>query len=339
MYNRRKELGGFNVNEEFNRFFTDTYDSELKEINEQLEKNILFVLVGNINSGKSSTINALMGDQVATVSSKPGETIDIDEYQYTNKILFVDTPGLNDVIEDNSEKTLDYYKKSDIILFFLNAAGDVLSSTEKTVFEKIKKYNDHIIIILNKIDAAEDIPTLTDYIAKHLGDHYPVIPISSKTGENLEGLKAEILKILTVKKKEILFAQNLREKSSTANKWIISAATGAGAIGVTPFPGADIVPITGIQIGLLLKLSQLYNQPISKEKAKEIVIATIVGNTGKALYHQLIKFFPGYGSIIGGGVAGSVTFALGQAVKYAYENKIELDATSLKSIYKLMKQQ
>lgn len=223
------------MNTEFDKFFTDTYDHEMKEINEQLEKTILFVLVGNINSGKSSTINALMGDQVATVSSKPGETIDIDEYQYANKILFVDTPGLNDIIEDNSEKTLDYYKKSDIILFFLNAAGDVLSATEKTVFDKIKRYNDNIIIILNKIDAAEDIPSLTDYIGNHLGTQYPVIPISSKTGENLEGLKAEILKILTVKKKEILFA-------------------------------------------------------------------------------------------------------LGQAVKYAYENQIELDSTSIRSIYKLMKQ-
>ena len=87
---------------------------------------------------------------------------------------------------------------------------------------------------------------------------------------------------------------------------------------------------------MLLKLSQLYDQPISKEKAREILIATIAGNAGRAAYHQLIKLLPGYGSLIGGGVAGGVTFALGQAIKYAYENKIDLDADSLKSIYKLM---
>jgi len=324
------------MDKEFNAFFNETYETEMQEINEQLDKSILFVLVGNINSGKSSTINALMGNQVAPVSSKPGETIDIDEYQYANKILFIDTPGLNDVIEDNSEKTLDYYKNSDVILFFLNAAGDVLSATEKKVFEKIRNYNDNIIIVLNKIDAAEDIQKLTDYIETHLGNQYPVIPISSKTGENIEKLKGEILDILTLKKKEILFAKSVKEKSSIANKWIISAATGAGAIGVVPFPGADIVPITAIQIGLLLKLSNLYENPISKEKAKELIITTVVGNTGKAVYHQLIKLFPGYGSVIGGGVAGSITFAFGQAIKYAYENKIELDAGSLKSIYKLM---
>lgn len=121
------------MNDQFNDFFNETYENEMKEINEQLDKNILFVLVGNINAGKSSTINILMGEKVAAVSSKPGETVEVDAYQYAKKILFVDTPGLNDVIEDNSEKTLTYYKNSDIILFFLNAAGDVLSSTEKGV--------------------------------------------------------------------------------------------------------------------------------------------------------------------------------------------------------------
>lgn len=320
----------------FTKSFNEAYESEMKSINEQLDQNILFVLIGNINSGKSSTINALMGDQVATVSARPGETVAVDEYQYANKILFVDTPGLNDVIEDNSDKTLDYYKNSDIILFFLNAAGDVLSSTEKKAFDKIKKYNSNILIVLNKIDAAEDIETIVCYINAHLGEQYPVIPISSKTGENIEQLKGEILDILTIKKKEILFAKNVKEKNSIANKWIVSASTAAGAIGVTPFPGADIIPITAVQIGMLLKLSHLYDDPISKERAREIIITTIAGNTGRAVYHQLLKMFPGYGSLIGGGVAGSITFALGQAVKYSYENKIDLNPESLRSIYKLM---
>lgn len=182
----------------------------------------------------------------------------------------------------------------------------------------------------------KNIARLVDYIKEHLGGQYPIIPISSKTGENIEELKGKILEILTIKKKEILFAKHVREKSSIANKWIISAATAAGAIGITPLPGADIVPITAIQVGLLLKLSNLYGRPISKERAKELIITTIAGNTGRAVYYQLLKLFPGYGSILGGGVAGSITFALGQAVKYGYENKIEINAASLKTIYKLM---
>lgn len=321
--------------DKFNEFFSEAYEREMKDINEQLDKDILFVLIGNVNSGKSSTINALMDDKVARVSSKPGETINIEEHKYADKILFVDTPGLDDIIKDNSETTLDYYKKADIILFFLNAAGNVLSLTEKKVFEKIKKHNENIIIVLNKIDAAEDIPQLENYIAEELGREHKIIPISSKTEENIDKLKGEILVILKVKKKDILFAKHVKEKSSVAHRWILAASASAGAVGVTPIPGADIVPITAIQVGLLLKLSHLYDKPMSKEKANKMVLTTITGNVGRAAYRQLVKLIPAYGSLVGGGVASSITFALGQAIKYAYENDINLNPNSLKDIYEL----
>ena len=321
--------------DEFNQFFEETYEREMKDINEQLDKDILFVLIGNINSGKSSTINVLMDDKVAKVSSKPGETINIKEHKYADKILFVDTPGLDDIMKDNSDATLNYYKKADIILFFLNAAGNVLSLTEKKVFEKIRKHNENIIIVLNKIDAAEDIPELTNYISQELGSEYKIIPISSKTEENIDKLKGEILQILKVKKKDILFAKHVKEKSSIAHRWIIAAAASAGAVGVTPIPGADIVPITAIQVGLLLKLSHLYDKPISKDNAKKMVLTTVTGNVGRATYRQLVKLVPGYGAVVAGGVASGITLALGEAIKYAYENEINLDSDSLKAIYEI----
>lgn len=319
--------------DQFNKSFEEAFDSEMKNINEQLDKEILFTMVGNVNSGKSSTINLLMGYEATKIGAKPGETIKIDEYKYMDKIVFADTPGLHDIIEENSEKTLDYYKKADVILFFLNAAGEVLSSPEKKVFDKVKKYNDNIIIVLNKIDAAEDIQNLIEYVGEHTGRRYPIIPISSKTGDNINGLKEKILDLLQHKKKDLLFAKSVKDKSTIANKWILSASTSAGAIGLSPLPGSDIIPITVIQVGLLLKLSHLYNRPISKKKAKEMILSTITGNVGRTVFRQLVKLFPGYGLIIGGGVAGSLTFALGQAVKYALENGIELDAASLKNLY------
>lgn len=321
--------------DEFNKFFNEAYEREMQDINNQLDKDILFVLIGNVNSGKSSTVNALMDDTVAKVSSKPGETIRIEEHKYAEKILFVDTPGLDDIMKDNSETTLEYYKEADIILFFLNAAGNVLSLTEKKVFEKIKKHNENIIIVLNKIDAAEDIPQLVNYIAKELGEEHKIVPISSKTEENIDKLKGEILTILKVKKKDILFAKHVKEKSSVAHKWIVAASASAGAVGVTPIPGADIVPITAIQVGLLLKLSHLYDKPMSRDSAKKMVLTTITGNVGRAAYRQLVKLIPGYGNLVGGGVASSITFALGQAIKYAYENNIDLNPDSLKYIYEL----
>ncbi len=307
--------------------FDQVYDAKINDINEQLGQTVLFVLIGDVNTGKSSTINELMGCQVADIASQPGETQQIQEYVYREKIIFADTPGLHDIMKDNSKQSLRYYRNADVILFFLNAAGTVLSAPEKAVFDKVKKSNDNIIIVLNKIDAAEDISSLVEYVKRHTGQKYPVIPISSKTGANMDKLRGKILDLLSGK--ALTFAREMKNKSIAANKWIYSAATAAASIGASPLPGVDIIPITSIQIGMLLKLSALYHEPISKSKAKEIILATLVGNAGRALFRQGIKFFPGFGSLLGAGVAGSVTYALGQAVKHAYENGLEINADSI----------
>ncbi|AXI10163.1 GTP-binding protein [Oceanobacillus zhaokaii] len=323
---------------EFNeKEFEQTYEQETDKINEQLDEEILFAMIGDVNTGKSSTVNQLIGDEVAPVGANPGETIGIDRYVYRDKIIFVDTPGLDDINSKNSEETLDFFEDADVILFFLNAAGTVFSEGEKKSLEFIEKKNKNILFVLNKIDAADDIPGIVKYVKEHSNNRYKVVPISSRTGENIEKLRNEILDILKKKHKEIQFARLIKEKSSTANKWILAAAGSATAIGAAPIPGSDFVPLTGIQVGLMVRLAALYEKPLSKERAKELTIATITGNIGKTVFRQVIKFIPGAGSVAGGSIAGGMTLALGYAIKYAYENNIELDASSLKHLYELFR--
>ncbi|MDO6448672.1 GTPase [Oceanobacillus profundus] len=313
--------------------FENAYKQETDRINAQLDKEILFAMIGDVNTGKSSTINQIIGEEVALVGAKPGETTGIDRYIYRDKIIFADTPGLDDINRHNSEETMKFYKNADVILFFLNAAGTVFSEGEKRSFDMISKENKNILFVLNKIDAADDIPSLIQYVKQHTKNKYNVVPISSRTGENIDKLRNEIMAILKKKHKEIQFARLVKEKSSTANRWIVAASGSATAVGAAPIPGSDFIPLTGIQVALLVKLATLYEKPLSKERAKELTIATITGNIGKTLFRQVIKFIPGAGSVAGGSIAGGMTLALGYAVKYAYENDIELDANSLKSLY------
>lgn len=128
-------------------------------------------------------------------------------------------------------------------------------------------------------------------------------------------------------------AKNMANKSATANRWILAAGGSAAAIGASPIPGSDFVPLTGLQVGLMLKLSTLYGKPISKDNARELIIATVVGNVGKTIFRQIVKIVPGAGMVAGASVAGAMTIALGHAVKYAHENNIDLNAKSLKPIY------
>ncbi|OXM15099.1 GTP-binding protein [Paenibacillus herberti] len=324
---------------EWRRVAEAQYDQNMAEIARELDQDILIALVGDVNAGKSSTLNRIVGEEVAGVGAEPGQTTVIRPYLFKDRIFFVDTPGLNDVRLENSQLTMDYYRKADIILFFLNAAGTVYSEVEKRNFEAIRDTNPNILLVLNKIDAADDIERLEARLQLETGGRFDIVSVSSRTGENIDKLRDAILELLRKKSKDLLFARNIKEKSTSANKWILGAAASASAIGAAPIPGADIVPITAVQIGLLTRLAVLYGRPISKETAKELVIATVVGNIGKSVFRQVIKLFPGAGSIAGASVAGAMTLALGYAVKYAYENEMDVNTATISKLYGIFRKQ
>lgn len=313
--------------------FDEIFAEKSAEINKELDQEILIAMIGDVNAGKSSTINRLMDREVARVGAKPGETIEIERYSLQDKIVFVDTPGLDDVESKHSKRTLDFFAEADVVLFFLNAAGTVLSESELKTLKVIGGLNKDILIVLNKIDAADDIPALIKYVQDNTAYKYPVIPISSRTGENMTMLQEKILTILEKEKKDVLMATYMADKSSTANKWILASGASAAAIGAIPIPGADFGPLTALQVSMMIKLSKLYDKPITKDRAKEMIIATIVGNIGKTIFRQVVKVIPGAGSIAAGSVAAAMTISLGYAIKYAYERNLDLDIKTLKPIY------
>lgn len=313
--------------EEVNRAMDEMFENEMKKVNDMLNQELLISLIGEVNAGKSSTINKIIGKEIASTNPMPGETVSIDPYNLEGleNIKFMDTPGLNDPNDENPKKTLEFVQQSDVVLFFLNAAGTVFSESEKEKFAGIEKHNKDILIVLNKIDAAEDIPSIVNFVKTHTGGKYKIIPLSSKTGENLETLKKEILFLLEKKGKDLLFAKSMKEKSAAANRWIVGAGVSAGVIGASPIPGSDVIPLTSLQVGLIIKLSKLYGKPLSKKAAKDMIVVTATQTIGHTIYRQALKFIPGAGSVIGGSVASAMTLALGYGVRYAYENDIAID--------------
>ena len=96
-----------------------------------------------------------------------------------------------------------------------------------------------------------------------------------------------------------------------------------------------MVPLTAIQVGMMVKLATLYDKPLTKDRAKELTIATLTGNVGKTLFRQIVKLVPGAGMAAGASIAGGMTLALGYAIKYAYENDIDLNPKSLSKLYEM----
>lgn len=317
----------------------EVYEKEMQKINDQLDQELLIALVGEVNAGKSSTINKIIGKDVASTNPQPGETVSVDPYNIEGleKIKFMDTPGLNDPNDENPRKTIEFIDQADIVLFFTNAAGTVFSDSEREKFQAIEKHNKNILLVLNKIDAAEGIESLVDFIKGQTGNKYEVLPISSRTGENLDKLKGSILSLLKKRGKDILFAKSMKDKSQTANRWIAGAGVSAGGIGALPIPGSDVIPLTALQVGLILKLAALYGKPMSKDTAKELIIITTTRTIGQTVYRQIVKFIPGAGSVAGGIVASSLTLALGYGVKHAFENNIEINFDYILNQFKKFK--
>ncbi|GAF15838.1 GTP-binding protein [Bacillus sp. JCM 19046] len=84
----------------------------------------------------------------------------------------------------------------------------------------------------------------------------------------------------------------------------------------------------------MLKLASLYDQPMTKKKAKNLVVTTLVSNFGQTIYRQVTKFFPGASFIAGTTIAGTITAAFGYSIKYAFENNIDLSGEHLTELIK-----
>ena len=119
-------------------------------------------LLGKRNSGKSSLINALTGQEVALVSDTPGTTTDpvskAMEIQGIGPCLFIDTPGFDDegkLGKMRIEKTQKAIEKTDIAIMI--CGGDATDEEpelkeELYWYEQLKERNIPIIFLINKMD-------------------------------------------------------------------------------------------------------------------------------------------------------------------------------------------
>jgi GTP-binding protein Era len=188
-------------------------------------------IIGRPNSGKSTLLNALIGQKVSIVSSKPQTTrhrIAGIVNRERGQIVFLDTPGIHKPAYSMNRRMLHVVhgelKDVDLVLLVVDASVS-FGSGESFALELVKKAQAPSLLLLNKIDKiakAALLPAMQRYGNSH--DFLEIIPISAKSGENLNLLLDKIYQhlpegeplyeaeMVTDRSERFLAAEFIREK-------------------------------------------------------------------------------------------------------------------------------
>lgn len=193
-------------------------------------------IVGRPNVGKSTLLNALVGQKISIVSSKAHTTrhriLGVLNHG-TDQAIFVDTPGLQHdrkhALHRLMAKTINQaIADADVIVMLAEATN--FNARDRELAELLRERSDDTILALNKVDLLDDKSVLLPLLGR-LGSDYPFaafVPICARRQSNLGQLLAEILvrlpagpslfprEMVTDRSQQFRIAEVIREKLLTA---------------------------------------------------------------------------------------------------------------------------
>ena len=197
-----------------------------------MTKTVFATIIGRTNAGKSSLLNAVIGEKIASVSSKSQTTRTritgiktIDDTQ----LVFMDTPGLHKPKNKLSNHMLNAVRESvadiDVVVFMADCTKK-LSNQEEHMLSDLSSGKTHLIYVLNKIDLLENksdlVPIISELSGKYNFDS--IIPISVTENNGVDIVVSEVLKfasdsphffpddMITDQPEKVIASEIIREK-------------------------------------------------------------------------------------------------------------------------------
>ena len=160
-------------------------------------------LLGRPNTGKSTLLNALVGEKVAIVSSRPQTTrtrIQAVLHREDAQVIFLDTPGVHNprtrMNQEMMRAVRDALEGVDLLLVLVDSSRPNNEEDEMTV-EIARKFSGPSFLILNKIDLIQKqalLPLIDRF--RQLHNFREFIPVSALRAENLDLLQRKIIEYL-----------------------------------------------------------------------------------------------------------------------------------------------
>lgn len=159
-------------------------------------------IIGNPNVGKSTLMNALVGERLSIITSKAQTTrhrilgiVSDEDYQ----IIFSDTPGIIKPAYELQESMMDFVKTAfddaDILIYMVEIGEKILK--DEKFFEKIRNAKIPVLLLLNKIDLSdqEKVKDQINFWMEQL-PNAEILPISALEKFNIETIFNRIVELL-----------------------------------------------------------------------------------------------------------------------------------------------
>lgn len=166
-----------------------------------ISKTAMITICGRPNVGKSTLTNALVGEKIAIVSNKPQTTrnrISAVVNRGDTQFVIIDTPGFHKPRTRLGNYMVNVVKESvadvDAVMLLVEPIANI-GRQEEELIARIKETGVPAILVINKIDTVEKtelLEVMALYSAAH--DFDAIIPMSSKNGEGIDELLAELEK-------------------------------------------------------------------------------------------------------------------------------------------------
>lgn len=161
-------------------------------------------IIGRPNAGKSTLLNAFVGQKIAIVADKPQTTrTSIQGVATTpvSQIVFLDTPGIHKADSPLNKRLMDAVRAAleqrDLLLFVADATRE-FGEDDKRAVDLARKTSTPVILVLNKVDLLKDkaalLPLIEQYKAAFEFADY--MPVSAAKGEGVEELRRAVLERL-----------------------------------------------------------------------------------------------------------------------------------------------
>lgn len=274
------------------------------------------VVVGPVNVGKSSLYNALIAEQAepAAVSPVPGSTREVQQAT-VGPFRLTDTPGTehwSNVQADELNRAVQVARAASFLLVTFDATRGILT-TDRILYERLRALGKPHVVALNKIDliAPRHRAEVKEAAATALGLTGDQVLLVSATQH--VGVQRLLLEIAVAEPRLLGYLGLLMPAMRRKLAWqaVRRATTSAMAIALIPLPIVDMVPLTAVQIGLMLTVARIYGQRIGVARALEILSTFGVGLLGRTLFHELLKLGGMPGWILAASIAGATTMTIG----------------------------